>query len=478
MNIQGVFHHFSQISKLESILALLQWDREVTMPANAVDMRHQQIEVLTSHIHTLTTDAEFLKAVIALSENIKDIPSHQIRNIKRYVLRKASIDSDLQKTITSLELRAFEKWREAKEKNDFFIIEKDFQELIDLRCKAADQLKASPYFSDHKNKSRYDLMIDGSEPGLTNQDLKSIFIPLKDGLKQLLKTTEYRPQVSSQSKFTNFSIKDLIQKFGFDTERGRIDIISGHPFCSGSQDDVRLTTGSSEDAYDNLLTTLHEMGHGLYEQNLPRELQFTPSGGAASTGFHESQSRFYENQIGRSKGFIQYLSTETKLSPDEIQRNLRARTQTPIRVQADEVAYNLHVILRWEAEQALVDGTLKAKDIPEFWNKKMKEDLNIEVKNNQEGCLQDLHWFMGDFGWFPTYALGNVIAAQLYSNFKKEHPDADTRIAGGDFLFIKEFLSRLHSQAATKDFKSLTANLFGKEDLSAEPLLQYLKERY
>lgn len=481
METFNAFEHFRRISQLKSIHGLLAWDSEVYLPQSSIAIRHAQISALTAEIHKLSCAPEFIQSVMSLSSHINGIEEHQIRNLKTFCLRQAAINPHSKQKIINKELEAVEKWKVAKENSDFSQIAGLLRELIDLRKEVAEQVACAVHLRDKFNgASLYDVMIDASEPGLKNRDLESLFIPLKAGLLERLRHNQ--PATPNRKillvKPEKLSMHELIKQFGFDFAKGRLDITQSYPFCGGSPGDVRITTQSNGDFVDNLLTTLHELGHGLYEQNIPSHLHFTPSGQGASTGFHESQSRFYENQIGRSDAFIKYISKKIDIPFPELLPHFRDLKSSAIRTTADELHYNLHIILRWELERDLIDGTLKVSDLPEAWNSKMMEYFNIHVRNNAEGCLQDLHWFMSDFAWFPTYTLGNLIAAQLFKLFVLKHPNWEERVENGDFLFIKEFLGRLHKLGSMYEFKETSKIIFEGALLSEKPLLDYLDNRY
>lgn len=476
-----VFEHFKKIQHLDSINSVLAWDSEICLPKGGTTIRHSQIKTLNSEIHRLNSNEEFIEKVSQLCEKNTTYDKHQIRNLKRIVFHRAAVDEALSTKIAETELMAVEKWKVAKLNSNFNEVSGILSELIKLRIEAAYQKKQSKYFEKHfKHFNIYDVMIDTIEPGLTNTDLKKVFVPLKKGLLELAdkKRHSYQPKsFLPEFNLDTLFIKNLISQFGFDLNKGRIDGTENYPFCSGSYSDVRLTTKPIGDFCNNLLTTLHEMGHGLYEQNIPESLWFTPTGSAVSTAFHESQSRFYENQIGRSNGFIKYVSKLINIPTEAIHANLRRIQASPIRTSSDEIHYNLHIILRWEIEQKLIDGSLLVKDLPDAWNEKCEQYFGFKIKNDSDGCLQDVHWFMSDFGWFPTYTIGNLIAAQFYHKLQNKYPDWEKSVESGNFLFIKTFLSELHSLGATEDVKNTLKVLFGTS-LSEVHLLKYLDERY
>jgi carboxypeptidase Taq len=292
---------------------------------------------------------------------------------------------------------------------------------------------------------------------------------------------EFSPEVQLQ-----FGRK-LLKHLGFSTKNSRLDI-STHPFCTGLHPlDTRMTTRThTDDVMSSIFSVLHEGGHAMYNQGLPVEWAGTPLGEAISLGIDESQSRWWETCIGRSRSFWSFCLPllqkdfpqlkNTALEP--FYKAINKVTPSFIRVEADEVTYNLHIILRFEIEKGLIEGSLKVKEIPEVWNQKMQELLGITPKTNTEGCLQDIHWAMGSLGYFPTYALGNLFAAQFFAVFEKAHPDWTHRVEKGDFAFIREWLRReIHQFGRQYTPNELVQKVTGK-DLDESAYLAYLDRKY
>jgi carboxypeptidase Taq len=282
-------------------------------------------------------------------------------------------------------------------------------------------------------------------------------------------------------------LREVTQALGFNFGRGRIDV-SLHPFCSGTGADVRMTTRFNEDEpLDSLFSSIHETGHGLYEQGLPREHRGTALGMHAGMGAHESQSRLWENQVSRSRGFWEhfepkfreYFSTQTKgVTSDELYLAINAVEPTLIRVDADEVTYNLHIILRFELEQRLFSGELAVRDLPWAWKDASRELLGLVPANDREGVLQDVHWSDGAFGYFPSYCLGNMMAAQLWYRALQERPALEQDFSRGDFSWLLNWLrENVHAQGRRYELPELVRRATGAE-LSPRSLIRYLKERY
>jgi carboxypeptidase Taq len=287
--------------------------------------------------------------------------------------------------------------------------------------------------------------------------------------------TGFRMSVDDQRKL----VAEISKALGFDFERGRLDT-SVHPFCGGSPDDVRMTTRYSEDDFtESLYGVIHETGHAIYEQNLPPETRYTPCGVAASFGVHESQSRFMENQIGRPRASMRFLSKKTGLDPDLLYEQLNRVERSYIRTEADELTYNLHILLRTELEEALIEREIQVKDLPERWRERFKNYFGLEIPNDSLGVLQDVHWYGGTFGYFPSYSLGNLLAAELFSDFRKAEPDWESHVEKGDFATITRFLrERVHSRAAFENSPETMRTALKGRELGAQAFLSYLKEKF
>ena len=344
-------------------------------------------------------------------------------------------------------------------------------------------------------KHPYDALLDQYEPEMTTKEVDKTFTALRESLTPLLKKIKSAKQIDDQflhgswNKDKQFALSiRILKSIGYDLNKGRLDF-SSHPFSSAAHPtDSRITTRlTSDNLVNNIFIVLHEAGHGLYEMGLSQAEYGSPLGNARSLGIHESQSRWWETRIGLSKAFWQYflplLKEAFKGQIDHIDLNkfhqaINKVEPSLIRVDADELTYPLHVILRFELEKALIEGTLNVREIPEAWNAKMVEYLGIQPSSNREGCLQDIHWAMGGFGYFPTYTLGNLYASHLFDRFSKDHSDWDLRVASGDFLFIKEWLhEKIYQYGKQYSSLELIKNATGKP-FSAESYLHYLKKKY
>lgn len=381
-------------------------------------------------------------------------------------------------------------WKDARARNDFEVFRPYLEKMFSLRRREAEAL------ADGGTIPLYDHLLDEYEPGATSAEIEAHIAAVKPSLLRLLREVAPRaariaPSVldgtyprASQERFANA----VIRAMGFDLERGRVDV-STHPFCSGisSPGDVRLTTRYSEKSFvPAVFGLMHEAGHGLYEQGLHAAWAGTPLGNAVSMGIHESQSRLWENLVGRGAAFWRHFLPALRrefpgqLDGMDVATLLGAvnRVQpTLIRVEADEVTYNLHIMLRFEVERALLSGDLAVVELPAHWNAKTREYLGITPPNDTLGCLQDIHWSFGAVGYFPTYFLGNLYAAQFYRAAARALPDLEGQIAGGELLPLREWLrENIHRHGSTYTAHELCLRVTG-EPLDARVFLDYLETK-
>ena len=341
----------------------------------------------------------------------------------------------------------------------------------------------------------YDGLLSIYEPGMSAKDISSVFTPLGDRLSALIKKITARPQPDCsflENKFNAQSqalfCKELMKRLGFDLSRGRLDI-SAHPFTTTlGSDDIRITTRYiPENLLSGIFSTIHECGHAFYELAFPDELRGSRLADGASMGIHESQSRLWENVIGRSRPFWENIfpvlsgffpDELQKVSADHLYRAANYVQPSLIRVDADEVSYSLHIILRFEIEQGLFAGTLKPEELPGLWRAKMKEIMGIEPENDTIGVLQDIHWSMGSFGYFPSYALGNLYGLQFFEKLGKDIPEIFTFVEKGNFSPLHDWLrENIHHWGRRLDPPDLLKKVTGK-DLSVEPFLTYIEKKY
>jgi carboxypeptidase Taq len=387
--------------------------------------------------------------------------------------------------------RAMHVWREAREKNDFGMFAPWLERTVALNRRLAEALGWPD------GGVPYDALLDAYEPGMTTAELTRTFDALRAGLAPLIRGVAERGAhpdtswqrtplpVDAQVAFN----REMVRRMGFDLDAGRLDV-SAHPFCEGvGPGDTRMTTRYAPEQFFSALSgTMHECGHGLYEQNLPKDTRFgQPLAEAASVGIHESQSRMWENLVGRSRPFWEWAlpAIRQAFGPTELDRidvetayrGMNVVRPNLIRIESDEATYNLHIMLRFDLERAMLSGDLKPADVPGAWNERVKADLGLDVPDDARGCLQDIHWSMGAFGYFPTYTLGNLYAAQFWGTLREALPGLDDDLRRGEFGGLLAWLKEnVHRHGRRFTAPELCERITGRR-LSHEPLLAYLREK-
>lgn len=495
-NYQKLFEHSRRVEHLHGIMQLLDWDQETYMPKGAAESRSEQVKTLAGLIHKEKISKRLSKPLSELmdlktgkikAEDLTTREQHALREYRRDYLIDIALPKKFVENFAKLSSQCTVIWREARQTNNFAAFAPYLKKLIAFNQKKADYIG----FEKHP----YDALLDLYEPGMTIEKTSSVFNPLKQGITELLQKITSSSEIDDAALRGNFPeeqqlkiSKFLLEKIGYNFQHGRLDL-STHPFSTAPHpQDSRITTRIKANEFFNCISTvLHEAGHSLYSMGLPVEEFGSPLGQAISMGIHESQSRFWETRIGQSFAFIQFilpvLQKEFReqlnhVDPKAFYRMINRVTPSFIRVEADEVTYPLHVILRYELEKGLIEGSLKVNDIPDAWNSKMQEFLGICPKTDTEGCLQDVHWSMGAFGYFPTYTLGNLYAAQIFTLFSKSHPDWEKRVAQGEFGFIKDFLHQNIYQWG-REYRSLDLiQKITNRPFSSHDYLEYLNTKY
>lgn len=495
MNAYEKVHALSRNNRvLQSISQILEWDQETMMPPAAAPQRGEQLKMLAGMVHKARTGKPFADALskiidLKTGKSKGKLTPQQARAATLWLRdykKEKSLPTKFVEDYAHLTSQALEAWRHARQENAFSHFAPFLDKIVTMNRKKADLLG----YEEHP----YDALLDLYEPDMTTKEVEKVFKPLQKSLTGLLKKIQAKTQVKDQFLKGNFPEEKqiafahtLLEAIGYDKNKGRLDI-STHPFSSSSHpNDSRITTRVHQDfVISNISVVLHEGGHSLYEMGLPQEHYGSPLGQALSLGMHESQSRWWETRIGHSKAFWEHylphlkkiFKSLDKVNVDQFYKGINKVEPSLIRVEADEVTYSLHVILRFEIEKALIEGTLAIRDVPDFWNAKMKELLFITPPSNREGCLQDIHWSMGAMGYFPTYTLGNLYASHLFLGFEKKHRDWAARVAQGEFNFIREWLHTnvyQHGRALTS--KELLKKATGKE-FSANAFINYLEHKY
>ena len=478
---------------LRRVKAVLEWDQEVNMPPKGARARAEQLAVVAGLEHRAWTAPELRETIENLQAREEDLDPESaavLRETAWEVDRLSRLPEDLVRALTEAASAAFLVWVEARRKADFSLFEPHLRQLVTLNRQKADCLGWE--------ESPYDALLEEYERGMTHRAVRELFETLVARQAPLVSAIVDRQEAEEggrtltggpwpakvQRRLTEAVLADM----GYDFEAGRQDV-SPHPFTTTFDvGDVRITTRFDEtDFLSGLSSSMHECGHALYEQGMPERWRRTPLADSPSLGMHESQSRFWENIIGRSRPFCRYLERRAgKLSggavslPDaeSMYRVLTRVEPSLIRVEADECTYNLHVVLRFEIETALIEGTVSARDVPELWNGRMRTYLGLTPPDDARGCLQDVHWSHGAFGYFPTYALGNLYAAQLYRAILRDLPDFWDQVESGRFGEILAWLrDKVHRHGRVKRATDLLADATGVPP-SPEPFVGYLKEKF
>ncbi len=474
----------------------LEWDQETYMPKNAATLRGKQLEQLAGIVHREKTSKAYYESLSSLvdldsgailQEGLDEKQRAALREWRRDYLQAVKLSPEFVEEFAKACSESIVVWQEARPKNDFSSFQPHLEKLIELNKRKADLLG----YKDHP----YDALIDSYEADMTVKVLSPLFERLKIPLTTLLKKIQTKPDPNidfltkeyPHDKQLAFG-KAVLANMGFDKSFSRLDE-SSHPMCIPIHPtDVRMTTRIyPTNPIVNVLSCVHEGGHGLYHSNLPAEHYGTPLSEAASFGIDESQSRTWETIVGRSLPFWEYYFPKLKeafpqqlksVSTETFYKALNIVEPSLIRTDSDEVSYNLHIMIRYEIEKGFIEGTFKAKDLPDIWNEKMRDYLGITPKAHSEGCLQDIHWSMGAIGYFPTYTLGNLYAAQFFETFQKTHPDWKKRVSSGDLKFIADW-QKEHIHQFGRQFvpEKLCENITGSP-LTEGPFIRYLESKY
>ncbi len=482
----------NEVADLSAAASVLSWDQQTYMPEGGAEDRGDALATLSRLAHDRFTSAEtgrLLDELAAESEKLNpdSDDARLIKVTRRNYEKDTRVPSEKVAEFARVTTVAQGVWARARAENNFGLFLPHLQKIIELRREYAALF--APY--DHI----YDPLLDDYEPGLKTVDVQAIFNALRPQQVALLQAIKSRPQINDdfmhkrfdEDKQWHFGV-EVITRFGYDWKHGRQDR-SAHPFTiSFGIGDVRITTRfDPERGASALFSTMHECGHALYEQGIHPAYRRTPLTGGASMAIHESQSRLWENLVGRSLPFWKYFYPKFQKSfPDVLAgvdlmafyHGINKVEPSLIRTQSDEATYNLHIMLRLELEIALVEGSLEAKDLPEAWNARMRDYLGISPPNNKTGVLQDVHWSAGMFGYFPTYALGNLISVQLWECIRRDLPDLDSQIERGDFSMLLAWLRRnVHTHGSKFEPQELVQRVTGSK-IDPQPYMSYLRSKY
>ncbi len=481
-----------EIMDLKAASALLNWDQLVNMPEGAAEDRGEQIATLEKIVHTKATSEELGKLLEDLSAEAKtlDADSDEARLIKvtkRDYLKATKVPAEFVSEFARVTTVAQSVWEKAKADSNFETFRPHLEQIVELRRQYADFFKPWEHV--------YDPLLDDFEPGMKTAEVQAIFDKLRPVQVELIKAIAQKPKVEKSFLFVNYPEKgqldfgvDVITRFGYEWDHGRQDK-SVHPFTTGfGLNDVRITTRFKEDFLPTaMFGTMHECGHALYELGIAKKYNRTPLGDGASMAVHESQSRMWENLVGRSRAFWKYFFPKLQaifpsqlgnVNAEMFYKAVNAVEPSLIRVEADEATYNLHIMLRLEMEIALMEGSLRAKDAPEAWNEKFKAYLGILPPDDAHGILQDVHWSFGGFGYFPTYALGNLVSAQIWERMLQDLPDIEAQIAQARFDGLLNWLrEHVHVYGAKYEPQELVQKITGSS-INPEPFMRYLKAKF
>jgi len=477
---------------LDKVAALLEWDQQVNMPHDGAEARGNQMGTIQRLAHEKLTSpmvGDLLKELKVHAKSL-DPDSDDARFIKvanRDYETAVKVPGDFVAEFSKITTMAHGVWTAARAEDNFSIFQPNLEKIVDMVRRYAEFF--APY--DHV----YDPLLDIYEPGMKTSEVGAIFNGLRSEQVALLKTIRNSPQVENDFLYQPYDVQkqwdfgvEVISQYGYDWNRGRQDK-SAHPFTTNfSINDVRITTRFLPDYIGSaLFSTMHEGGHALYEQGVSQIYERTPLGGGASLAIHESQSRMFENLIGRSQQFWSHFYSRLQeffptqlgnVDLDTFYKGINKVEPSLIRVEADEATYNLHVMLRLEIEIALLEGKLEVKDLPEAWNSRMEDYLGVTPPNDAQGVLQDVHWSSGLFGYFSTYALGNLVSAQLWEVMEKDMPAMLEQMSRGEFGEILDWVrTRIHVHGRKYDPQELVQQVTGSK-IDPSAYMRYLTSKY
>lgn len=478
------------ISDLQAAAMVLEWDQSTYMPAAGADARGRQIALLGQLAHERLTAARIGELFRGLSKvaDADDLDGALVRRARKQWERATRVPSALVSEIKSHTARSYVAWTKAKPTGDFAAVRPYLEKTVALSRRYAECFPARDHVLDP--------LIDANDPGMTTASIRALFSELRARLVPIVQAIAERPAPDRgfleheypQEAQLSFGA-DVARELGYDFTRGRQDL-TVHPFMIRfAADDIRITTRVDErDLSDALFGTIHEAGHAMYEQGIARDLEGTPLGEGVSAGVHESQSRLWENLVGRSRAFwARFLPLARERFPaqlgdvdlDTFYRGINRVERSLIRTESDEVTYNLHVMLRFDLEAQLLEGTLKVEDLPEAWNARMASDLGVRPPSPTQGCMQDVHWYCTTIGGtFQGYALGNVIAAQVFEAARAALPDLDTQLERGDFASLRGWLTEhLYRHGARYEPDELVRRATGAP-IGTDAFVRHLHTKY
>jgi carboxypeptidase Taq len=491
--LQGLKDILAEVTDLSRAAAVLEWDQETYMPPGGVQSRSEQLSTLLRLAHVRFTSGEVGTLLGELEDQLGGLPfdsddASLIRVTRRDYDQSRKLPPDLIAEAARAGSVARPVWEKARHDENFSLFAPYLEKNVELNRRIADALG-------YDNRP-YDALLDRSEPGMKTTELEAIFEELKRAIVPLVADiARHEDAVDDRVLYRGFDPDlqvsyafDVVKRLGYDMARGRQDI-STHPFSTAfGPGDVRITTRVSRDFFNEcLFGSIHESGHAMYNQGMGLDIDRTPLWGGASPGVHESQSRLWENLVGRSQAFWRHFYASLRATfPEPLRdvdeegfyRAVNRSYPSLIRVEADEVTYNMHVLLRFELENEMLEGTLKVKDLPEAWNARFKSYLGLDVPNDREGALQDIHWSSVSFGIFPGYTIGNLIGAQLMEKIRIDIPDLESQIEKGQFTPLLDWLRKnVHRHGRKFTPNEILERATGKP-LTAGPWIAYVKQKF
>ena len=480
----------AEIHDLRRALELLFWDQTVMMPPGGNSVRGQQLTTIDRIAHEKFVSDEIGELLDGLAdyEPQHDYDSDEaslLRTTRRDWEKARRVPAELAAEMTGAAAEAHDVWAKAREENDYELFLPHLERAVELKRRYIECFEGYD--------EPYDVLLDDFEPGMKTAEVRAVFDDLKAELIPLIAEIG---SVEGDDAFLAgpwpieaqhaYSL-EIVKRFGFDESFARLDL-TVHPFAASSgTHDIRLTTRYSDDDITSIFTAMHECGHGLYEHGVSPSLERTPLCHGVSSALHESQSRMWENIVGRSREFWNYFYPSFQeafpeavgdVDQERFYRAINRVKPSYIRVDADEATYNLHIILRFELEQEIIAGTIDLKELPAEWNRRFEEYLGIPVPTDTLGVLQDVHWSAGGFGYFPTYALGNIVSVQIWEKVLSELPDLPDQFEQGEFGHLHEWLqTRLYSLGRKFTPQETLERVVGTPTMDAAPYVRYLKDK-
>ncbi len=471
--------YFKSYYVLNDVSGLLFWDNATNLPKKSIDSRLEQMSILSNFTDRIFR-SEDIQEEIQKAENTKlsEADRMSFKLMKSIIVKENAIDPDLKSLLIKKKLTCEHLWREARLKNDSSIIEKDFNDLLDLVHEEASQLAKATNLSPYDSLiSKYDMDYDSSKIDQVFLVIEKEIIPKYLDIKKIKSPHVYKSNISDSEILKMVKVK--LEQLNFDFDRGRIDQ-SHHPFCGGATNDVRITTRFEDNVLESLSALFHETGHGVYEQNRPNEYLYEPLGQSRSLSVHESQSLFFENHIFKSKVYFKIINNIFDNSKD-LEKSFLEHYHTvrvnPIRVSADEFSYPIHVYIRYKIEKEIFKNKIYFKDIKNLWNENYLNNLSIDLISETEGVLQDIHWYEGIFGYFPTYALGAMIASQIKYNCPLFDIFLDNPNEENINNLIIWLNTNIHQKASLYSSDEMLQSISG-ENLNSKYYLDHLVDRF